>query len=184
MRFPVGILTVLLGFFANVALAQDGAPVDLGGLTSKAPAAWKETQPASSMQYKVFTLPKANGDDRDAQLTIYYFGAGGAGGVQANLTRWKGMFQPPAGKTIDDVAKVDEMTVSAAKVTYLDVSGTYLHRTQPNNPSSPTEQRTGHRMLAVAFESPKGPYYLRLVGPEKTVAQHKQGFDAWLKNFK
>jgi hypothetical protein len=184
MRRFVGSATLLLVLTTTAAQAQDGSAVDLGGMTSKPPAEWKETRPMTQTQVKVFTLPKVEGDDRDAQLLVYFFGAGGAGGVQANVSRWKGMIQPPAGKNIDDIAKVNEFTVGQAKVTYLDASGTYLHRAQPNNPNSPTEQRPNHRLIAVAFESPKGPYYIRFVGPEKTVTHYKQGFDAWLKNFK
>jgi hypothetical protein len=39
-------------------------------------------------------------------------------------------------------------------------------------------------MIGVIFASPKGPYYMRLVGPEKTVAQHESAFAAWLRAFR
>ena len=41
-----------------------------------------------------------------------------------------------------------------------------------------------YRMLAAVLETPKGNYYIRLVGPEKTVAAAKKDYVAWLKAFK
>jgi hypothetical protein len=94
------------------------------------------------------------------------------------------MLLPPDGKAIDDVAKVDKMKVAGHDVTYLDVQGTYLHKDQPFNPNAAVEKRPDYRMLAVVYEAPKGPYYIRVVGPAKTVESHKKAFDNWLKNFK
>ena len=41
-----------------------------------------------------------------------------------------------------------------------------------------------YKMVGVIFDCPKGPYYVRLVGPAKTVGEYKKGFDEWLKAFK
>jgi hypothetical protein len=174
------LVTGALGF----AAADDakGTLVGIDGLSSRTPANWKETTSNRQFRYKEFALPKAEGDKADAELVIYFFETGGGGGVKANIDRWKGQFQPPEGKKIDDVAKLDEFKVASVPVTYLDIQGTYLFKASPMAPQA--EPRPNHRMLAAVFESPKGPYYIKLVGPEKTVTQHKKGFDEWLKNFK
>lgn len=178
LRRSIFALTAL-AVTATVSLAAD---VTIDGLTSKPPAEWKEVKTTSQMRFKQFAVPKVEGDETDAELIIFFFGPGGGGGVQANIDRWKGMFKPPAGKDIDDVAKTLEMTVGKVKITYFDVTGTYLYRSRPGDPK--VEERPNHRMLAVIFESENGPYFIRLVGPEKTVTHHKKGFDEWLKNFK
>lgn len=174
-----GLLFALTGF----ASADDkGAPVTIDGLTSKAPGDWKEKPPASQMQFKVFALPKAEGDAADATLTIYFFGQGQGGDVKANVARWKGMFKAPAGKSIDDIAKQDDFTVSGVKITRVDLNGTYLYKRTPMD--TEVTEKPDHRMIGVVFESKGGNYYMRLVGPEKTVAKHAKGFEEWLKNFK
>lgn len=175
-------LTVALTATVNLHADDKGTPVTIDGLTSKAPAAWKEIKTTSQMRFKQFAVPKVEGDEADAELVIYFFGTGGGGGVQANIDRWKGQFKPPEGKSIDDVAKTEEMTVGKVKVTYFDVNGTFLYKRTPMD--SKVEERPNHRMLAVIFESENGPYFFRFVGPEKTVTHHKKGFDEWLKNFK
>jgi hypothetical protein len=161
---------------------KKGSIVSLDGLSSRAPADWKEAETAKPFRYKEFTLPKQGDDKADAELIIFYFGEGGGGGVEANITRWKAMFEPPAGKSGDDIAKKEEIKVGNVKATYVDLAGTYLYKTSPMAPVS--EKRPNHRMIGVIFESPKGPYFFRLVGPEKTVTAHKKAFDEWLKNFK
>ena len=80
-----------------------GAVVDLDGLKSTTPGDWKEEAAANKMRYMQFRLPKKGDDKEDAELVIF---KGLGGGSKANIDRWKGMFIPPEGKTIDDVAKV------------------------------------------------------------------------------
>src|SRR5262249_15659098 len=113
-----------------------------------------------------------------------HFGAGQGGGVAENIQRWKGMFVPPQGKTIDDVAKIEKMKIGGMEVTYLDVQGTYRSRNPPFAPNAKEELKPEWRMLSVYFASNNGAYLMRCVGPAKTVAHHKKGFDEWLKGFK
>jgi hypothetical protein len=165
--------------FVVLSLLAAGTPVDLGGLKADAPKSWKESAVANSMRVKQFAVP---GKDGEAEVIIFYF-QGQGGDVDQNIKRWKGMFEPPAGKTIDEVSKVETLKLPHTKATMLDVRGTYLHKARPMDPG-PGEKRPNQRMLAVFFETPKGPYYIRFVGPEKTVSQNKKDFDGWLKSFK
>ena len=180
--FAVGLALVL---FAKVACAENKGPVtEIDGLKSKTPDTWKQQEPNSSMRAYHFIIPKEKGDEHDAELIVFFFGRGGGGGVKANITRWKGLITPPEGKTIDDVAKVEEMKVGEVKVTVFDASGTYTHKTRPADPNDKGEKRDNYRLIGVVFESPNGPYFIRLAGPAKTVEANKKGFDNWLKNFK
>jgi hypothetical protein len=183
MLLAVGVLT---GMAVGADDKKDGkgTVVGLDGLSSRTPADWKEETATSKMRAHQFRIPRAKDDKEDAELVIFYFGPGGGGGVEDNIKRWKGFFTPPAGKSIDDVSKVDKFKVGAVPVTSLDVHGTYLMKTRPFDPSDKGEKRPDYRMLGAVFESPKGPYFIRLVGPAKTVEQHKKGFDNWLKGFK
>ena len=167
-----------------MARPTEGAVVSLGGMESRTPSTWKQAETTGQMRAYQFKIPGANGDSSDAELVIFYFGPGGAGTVDSNIARWKGMFIPPQGKTIDDVTKVDHFKVGDQDVTYLDISGTYKFKARPFDPNAKEELKPDHRMEGVVFGSNKGPYFLRLVGPAKTVSQHKKEFDDWLKAFK
>jgi hypothetical protein len=161
-----------------------GADVTIDGLKSRTPADWAEEPSTSRMRVHQFRVPRAEGDSSDAELTIFFFGPGGGGDAASNVKRWKSMFAPPEGKRPDDIAKVEQFKVGDIPVTYVDVDGTYKFKARPFDPNAKEELKPDYRMLAVYFGSPHGPYFFRLVGPAKTVTQHKQGFDDWLKGFK
>jgi hypothetical protein len=158
-----------------------GVVVDLDGLKSTAPADWKEEAPSNRMRLTQFRLTKKGDDKYDAELVIFQNISGSA---KENVNRWKGQLTPPEGKKIDDVSKVETLKVSGAELTYLDVSGSYLLKTRPFDPSDKGENRPNYRMLAVQFEGPKNIYHIKLTGPAKTVEAYKKGFDEWIKNFK
>jgi hypothetical protein len=161
--------------------AGKGTVVELDGLRSTAPAEWKEEEPSNRMRFGQFQLPKKGDDKYDAELVIFK-GLGGT--ARANIARWKGLFTPPEGKNIDDVAKVEEIKIGGHEATFLDVSGAYLMKTRPFDPNDKGERRPDYRMLAIHFEGPKDVYHIRLVGPAKTVEAYKKGFEEWIKGFK
>lgn len=179
------------GLLAQPALAAPGAGIELGGLKSAAPPAWKDTPPTSPMRIKQLTVPGKGGENAgDAELVIFYFGEGQGGSVDDNLARWKQQFEVPAGKTADDISKVETVKLSSkaaapggGAATVLDISGTYLFKARPMDPG-PGEPRPNYRMLAAVLPTPKGNYFIRLVGPEKTVGGARKDFVRWLKGFK
>jgi hypothetical protein len=182
---PLCLAGLAWGFSFRGAGAADkddkGTVVELDGVSSRTPASWKEEAPSNQMRLAQFKLPKVKDDKEDAQLVIF---KGISGTAQANIDRWKGQFQPPEGKTVDDVAKVAEMKVGDATVSSLDIHGTYLDKFPPFAPNAKVIKRPGYRMLAVQFDAKANPYHIKLWGPADTVEHYKQGFDEWLKNFK
>jgi hypothetical protein len=155
--------------------------VELGKLKSATPADWKENRVTNSMQIKNFTLPKAEGED-PATLIVYQFGTG-VGGLDANIKRWKGMIEPPQGKTVEDITKVTELEVSKIKVTLVDATGTYLQRNMAD-PSSKPARKENYRLINVYFPTEDAVFTLRLLGPAKSVNAAEKPFMEWLKNFK
>jgi hypothetical protein len=182
--WALGLLGGLLVAAAGPAAVQDKKPVEIDGLKSAVPGTWKEEQTTSNMRVLQYRVPRAEGDAADAEFIVFYFGPGGGGGTEDNIKRWKGMFVAPEGKSIDDVSKVETFKAGNVPVTSLDVQGTYKFKKAPFIPDDKAELRPDYRMIAVIFESPKGPYYLRLVGPAKTVEQNKKAFEEMVKGFK
>jgi hypothetical protein len=189
--FRFGVVFTLAGLMPLIGLRADekkeqkkGTIVEIDDLKSVAPADWKSEEVTTKFRTHHFRIPHVADDKSDAELTIFFFGTGSGGSADANVKRWKGMFLPPEGKKIDDVAKVENFKVGNVDVTYLDVQGTYKFKERPFDPAAKEELRPDHRMLGVVFESPKGPYFFRLVGPAKTVTENKKAFEDWVKGFK
>ena len=145
------------------------------------PAGWVEEERTSSMRIAQYRLPKATGDAEDASLVLYYFGQGQGGSTAANVERWIGQIQQADGSSTKDKSKEDSLEAHGLKVTAVDVSGTYVGETAPG--SGAFHNKPGYRLRAAVVETPKGSYFVKLVGPEKTVAQWNESFLSYLRSF-
>jgi hypothetical protein len=188
----LALLGCLAGVLALVEPAgvgaddQKGTRVTIDGLSSTAPADWKEeevSETARKFRVKQFKLPRVKGDKSDGEVVIFSF-SGGGGSVKANIARWKGMFIPPKGKKIDDVTKVEKAKAGKVPVIFVDIHGTYKFSSAPFDPNAKKELRPDYRLVNVIFEGKENTYFFRLLGPSKTVAHYKKGFDQFVKSFK
>ena len=174
-------ISALLGslFLCSASLdaGEKGTIVTLGTLKSTTPGDWKNQSPSNKL--RVYQMAVG-----DADLAIFFFGEGGGGKPADNISRWKSQFVPPAGKSIDDVSKVETFKAGPAELTYLDIQGTFLSKNPPFDPNAKTEKKADYRRFGVVFACDGGPFFITLTGPAKTLEQHKKGFDEWLKNFK
>lgn len=132
------------------------------------------------MRVAQYQLPPAEGDAEAASLVVYYFGPGQGGSVQANLDRWLSQMQQPNGGSSKDKAKTETLSVNGMNVTLLDVTGTYAGGDM--GASGSTQGKTDFRMRAGVLETPRGAYFVKLVGPEKTVGKWDDSFLAFIKS--
>jgi len=151
------------------------------GLTFTTPEGWRQSAPASSMRVAEFTLPRAAGDAEDAILIVYYFGGQG-GGVDANMQRWIGQMQQANGQPSSASARKESRKVNGLAVTLVDVSGTYVAEMSPG--AANRINKPHFRLRAGVVETPKGPYFIKLTGPEKTVTKWDRAFDQFVSSFK
>lgn len=79
------------------------------------------------------------------------------------------------------MAKEEHFEVNGLKVSTVDVAGTYVAETTPG--SGTFENKPGYRLLAAVIETPNGPYFLKLIGAEKTVTSWNESFLSFVKSF-
>jgi hypothetical protein len=131
------------------------------------------------MRKAQYALPKADGDSEDGELAVFYFGLGQGGSVEGNIDRWIGQISQPDGSPSKDKAKISKKEVSGMAVTRVDVSGTYSGGMMSN-----AAPRAGYRMLAAVVETPEGPWFFKLTGPEKTVAKWADSLNQFIDDLK
>ena len=142
---------------------------------------WIVESVSSPMRVAQFTLPKAEGDVENADLTVFHFG--GAGGtVEANLERWTNQMLQPDGGRSADVATTTSFMVGDLGITLLDVPGTYAAEVRPG--SGMRYYKPGFRLKAAVVETPSGPYFFKLTGPEQTVRTWEDRFSALLESIR
>ena len=156
-----------------------GNVLELGGLKSQVPADWVEEKPDDAKSLKQYRLEPIDDDKEDARVTVDVLGKGKGDTALEYVKRWKAMFLPPEGRTMDQAAKVRKCIVQGAAVTYLDVRGDYK-----GIPGQDTTPRENFRLLGVYFHTPKGAYVIRLFGPADTVSFYRKEFEGWVKAFK
>jgi hypothetical protein len=153
--------------------AVPGAGAPAGGMGRAAPsvlifalpAAWAREQPSSGMRLAQARIPGPAGP---AELAIFYFGAGGGGTADANIERWIGQIDRPAAPP-----KRGAFTTHGLGVSWVEVAGTMKASTVGMGPAA---AQPGSRLLGAVVEGPGGPWFVKAVGPDATVAAARPAF--------
>ena len=152
-----------------------------GNISFTAPDGWVVEKTSSNMRVAQYKLPKADGDTEDGSLVLSYFGQGQGGATQANIDRWISQVHQADGSESKDKAKSESLTVNGLKVTMVDVSGTYSAEMSPG--SGDFTSKPNYRLRAAVIETPKGSYFAKLTGPEKTISHWDQAFRDYINSF-
>jgi hypothetical protein len=153
-----------------------------GELVWDDPPGWQRVPPTSPMRRAQYRVPRAAGDTADAEVTVITFGPGQGGDVESNLERWYGQVTQPDGRPTREAAQRREMTVGPFHVTVAEAAGRMGGTAMPGMPPSPVLERG--RLLAAIVETPHGPWFFKLTGPDATVAAARPAFEAMLRSLR
>lgn len=134
-----------------------------------------QPQAARSMTDQVFALAKAEGDPEDADLALSHLQQHIP--MQGNIARWASMFGY-MGADVTANAKTTELEGVTFPTTLVDISGTY--KGSMMSPMNPPKEN--YRLLVAEIRTPQMPYYVRLLGPAKTVAKWEEAYMKFLRD--
>jgi hypothetical protein len=137
-----------------------------------APAEWSAAPSSSSMRLAEWKFAS------QAEIVIFFFGAGQGGPVEANLERWYGQFEQPDGSATRERARVTQSTIGELKITRADVSGTFVAPIRPG--AAERRNEPDYRMIAAVVEGPGGPWFIRFLGPRAEISKGEASFDTFL----
>jgi hypothetical protein len=174
-RVSLGAAAIVLGTIGlALGLGADAPPqtIDAGGLTFQAPAAWKSNPPSSPMRRAELKVPPVEGDKEPAELVVFAF-PGGAGTVEANVQRWRSQFKDADGNP----PRIESKTVKGKNVdvTRVETAGHYYPSQFPGRPKEP--DRPNYRLLGAIVETPTTGYFIKMVGPDRTMLAARDAFD-------
>jgi hypothetical protein len=124
------------------------------------------------MRVAEYVVPRAEGDDSDAECTVITFGPTQGGSVSDNVDRWVRQFNPVAGAPTKTTRQVGRMNV-----TKVEVAGSYHPMVMPGSPSEPATEQ-GARLVGAIVEAPSGLWFFKLTGPDATVRGAAPELDA------
>ncbi len=173
LRRWMGALAGAAALALIVGADEPTKTVNAGGLSFKVPESWKSIPTSSPMRRAQLKVEPAEGDDYPAVLVVYAF-PGGAGTVEANLARWQGQFKDANG----NLPRIESKTVKGknTEVTRVETAGHYKPGAIPGMPAEP--ERDNARMFVAIVTRPRIGYYLKMVGPDKTMNALKPAFES------
>jgi hypothetical protein len=115
------------------------------------------------------------GSGGPGDLSVFHFGVGGGGGVEANIERWIGQME---GATEPERGAFE---ANGFQVTWVDVRGTLLPSQMGSGPTTP---QANSRLLGAVVEGPGGPWFFKATGPEATLAAEREAFLEMLRSVK
>ncbi|MDB4931747.1 MAG: hypothetical protein JWM10_4231 [Myxococcaceae bacterium] len=163
-----------------IPMPTAAAPHD-GTLRWTDPAAWRRgTPPPGSMRRGQYEVP---GPDGAGELTVFWFGAGQGGSIDANLARWYGQFTQPDGRPSSAVATRERRTSHGLAVTVTRVEGRFAGGGMAAPGADPSTPRDHYALLGAIVETPNGPWFFKLTGPRATLAAATPAFDEMVASF-
>jgi hypothetical protein len=151
------------------------APTDFAGIRLTPDTGWKAMRPKAaaggiSSAIAIFVLPGEDGESSDATIRLTHFPAMRNIPIASNLSRWHRTLTQPDGKPTAEVATTESFTTEGGvEVTMTDFTG-----------SMGTTDNL--RMIAAELRHPKGPHYLKVLGPEPTMARWRDSIVAYMKS--
>ena len=134
------------------------------------PAGWEEKAP-SQMRNADFRITRD--PETECYLSVL---PGGAGGVGANVNRWRKQMGleplPPA-----SLAALPQESLLEETAFLVDLEGTYVGMGQG-------EPKPGYRMLGLVAEQPGQTVFLKMTGPGATVVEERARFFELAKSFR
>jgi len=161
MKTVSGLVCISILFVALNRLWAADAPATfkVSEFTFSRPASWEWIESASPMRKAELKVADASTTAK-AEVVFYHFGAGGAGGTQANVDRWFRQFEEPPEKIN---AKSEDVTIGKHKVTYVSAEGTY----KSGMPGGPQTPMPNYALMGAIIESGEGSVFVKMTGPKE-----------------
>ncbi len=155
--------------------------VQMGGMRLAAPKGWTRERPPMDLILAQFSLPRAQGDSSDAQLTV----AAALENDPKSLKRLREQLKEEA-----EEGSVEQLQIGGNEVVLVDTSGEEDAEDDADTadgtskPSRPPGGGPRYRVLnAMVFLSGR-VYFVTCAGPEKTVGERAGEFRAFLQSMK
>ncbi len=140
------------------------------GIVWKTPAGWVEETPSSNMRRGQYRVPGAGGD---AEMAVFYFGAGQGGDPTANAQRWANQFKQPDGGDPLEAMKTQTLDLRGTKVLLVETTGTYVNTAM--NPADVGE-KPDYALLGAVVPGPDANWFFKMTGPQATVKEQRDHF--------
>jgi len=140
-------------------------------VTFQVPESWTQVKPQTRIVEAEFAFPKAEGDEYEGRLTLMK----AAGTAEDSLARWAGEFLYAKGSKLP---MTEELKIGEVTAKIVEIRGAWK-----GTVFKPIPPRPDYCLRAVIL--PVGGqegYFVKLVGPAKTIDERRKEFDAFVQS--
>lgn len=148
----------------------DNSNLPKGNLSYKSPAHWSKEPASNSMRLDQYKIAQ------NSTLSVSSL-AGDAGGIDANLERWKKQF---AGESAPHLILKKQFNHNSIPISSLSISGTYL---ESKNPFEPNSEKIIHKdwsAYIVVAELADATWFFKALGPSLEIDAEKKHLDEFV----
>lgn len=144
------------------------------GIDWDVPEGWKEDLRPRMMRAATYNTPGSGGP---AEVSVFYFGVGQGGDVEANIERWVGQFQNVSKESV----KRSESATNGLKRFRVSIAKGDFSSGMPGQTQG---VQSNWGMEGAIVETPSGSYYFKMFGPAASVQEQISSFEALLDSIK
>jgi hypothetical protein len=133
------------------------------------PDGWSQVPPSSPMRLAEFRVPSSEPGGVPAEVSVFHLGPA-ALAVDETLQRWAASFDGAA------QAKRSQRRAGPNVVHVVEASGTYKPSGMGMESADKATEHPGWSLVGAIVETPVGPYYFKLLGPQTTVHGAREPF--------
>ncbi len=154
-------------------------PVKVTTVQFDVPSAFQQRPPTSSMRVAEFLVhvPDDMTDTEPGEIVFFYFGPQGAGGVEANITRWASQVLNADGAPTTPVRS--EIEIGDLKATIIRLDGTYMS----GSPVGEKTPKPDFALLgAIVQGGVEGDVFIRMTGPARVLDAYPGLFEQLVRS--
>ncbi|NBV97957.1 MAG: hypothetical protein EBR67_00400 [Proteobacteria bacterium] len=144
-----------------------------GAISYKVFNTWIKEPVSNSMRLEQYKIAD------NSNLSVSFL-PGNAGGLEANIERWKNQFSQDAAFQILENTQFNYHSIP---VTKLYLNGNYLESKDPFNPSAQKLLRENWAAYIIVAETELGTWFFKVLGPAQELKREENNLDDFIRSF-
>jgi hypothetical protein len=151
----------------------DTSQLAKGAISYKVSDTWVKEAVSNSMRLEQYKIAD------NSNLSVSFLPSN-AGGLAANIERWKNQFSQDAAFKILENTQFNYHSIPVTKI-YL--NGNYLESKDPFNPSAQKLLRENWAAYIIVAETEPGTWFFKALGPDQELKREENNLDDFVRSF-
>jgi hypothetical protein len=166
-------ITACSNLAVNEMTKYDTRHLAKGVISYKVSNTWVKEAVSNSMRLEQYKIAD------NSNLSVSFL-PGNAGGLEANIERWKNQFSQDA---VFKILENTQFNYNSIPVTKIYLNGNYLESQDPFNPSAQKLLRENWAAYIIVAETEPGTWFFKVLGPASELKREEKNLDDFMRSF-